>query len=55
MELVGLCASALRWLADLHERGLYPHAGVTVNKQGQGSYPHAGVTVNKQGQGSYPQ
>ncbi|KAL8625730.1 hypothetical protein ACOMHN_044005 [Nucella lapillus] len=32
VELVGLCASVVRWLADLNKSGEYPYKGVTINR-----------------------
>lgn len=32
VELVGLCASVVRWLAQLSKTGVYPYKGVTVNR-----------------------
>ena len=28
VELVGLCASVTRWLADMSDRGQFPYSGV---------------------------
>ena len=30
VELVGLCYSAVSWLAGLYKQGLYPYAGVKI-------------------------
>ncbi|KAM6953512.1 glycogen debranching enzyme-like [Aplochiton taeniatus] len=35
VEIVGLCKSTLRWLVQLHKRGLFPHAEVTIQKEGR--------------------
>ncbi|XP_028328469.1 glycogen debranching enzyme isoform X1 [Gouania willdenowi] len=34
VEIVGLSKSALRWLVDLHAKGLFPYDGVTVKIDG---------------------
>ena len=34
MELVGLCASAVLWLSNLYNKGLYPYAGVMAKRKG---------------------
>ena len=36
MELVGLCHSAVSWLARLHEEGTYPYAGVEITSVEEG-------------------
>ena len=30
VELVALCKATVRWLAELHRRGVYPHEGVAA-------------------------
>ena len=32
VELVGLCYSAVKWLASLHKQGCYPYAGVSLDQ-----------------------
>jgi len=44
VELVGLCASVVRWLADLSDRGQFPQSG--VKRPGKGLY--GGCFVFKQ-------
>lgn len=34
MELVGLCASTVKWLSDLSKKNKYPFEGVAVKKPG---------------------
>jgi len=34
VELIGLCASVTRWLADLSEQGKFPHSGVKRPSKG---------------------
>jgi len=34
VELVGLCASVTRWLADINEQGAYPYSGVKRPSKG---------------------
>ena len=34
VELIGLCASVTRWLADISEQGKYPHTGVKRPSKG---------------------
>ncbi|CAL8398012.1 unnamed protein product [Arctogadus glacialis] len=42
VEMVGLCKSTLRWLVTLHGEGLFPHATVTIHKEGRDlSVPYA--------------
>ena len=31
VEIVGMCKSALRWLIELHEKGVYPYNTVKRN------------------------
>ncbi|PVH97782.1 glycoside hydrolase family 133 protein [Periconia macrospinosa] len=31
VEMIGLLYSCLRWISQLHEKGIYPHEGVTIN------------------------
>ncbi|XP_070195748.1 glycogen debranching enzyme-like isoform X2 [Littorina saxatilis] len=33
VEIVGLCASVVGWLADMHAKGAYPHSGVKYTKE----------------------
>lgn len=33
VEIVGLLKSAVRWLADLSKKGLFPHQGVKATGQ----------------------
>ena len=35
MELVGLCKSAVRWLAESNKAGIYPYAGVETTVDGK--------------------
>ena len=35
VEIVGLCASTLRWLTSLSADHVYPYTGVTVTNQGE--------------------
>lgn len=35
MEIVGLSKSAVRWLAELHAKGLFPYAGAKVHRDGE--------------------
>lgn len=35
VELVGLSASATKWLAKLHEKGHYPYSGVKAVVDGR--------------------
>ena len=34
VELVGLCASTVKWLHSLHKKGMYPYAGVRGKRPG---------------------
>lgn len=36
VELVGLCHSAVSWLARLHSKGTYPYSGVKIPSAEQG-------------------
>ena len=38
MELVGLCKSAVRWLAELCEEKKFPYAGVSKLQDGMVSF-----------------
>ncbi|XP_069029313.1 glycogen debranching enzyme isoform X1 [Embiotoca jacksoni] len=35
VEIVGLCKSAVRWVVDLHAKGLFPYEGVKVHRDGE--------------------
>lgn len=35
VEIVGLCKSTIRWLADLNGKKVYPYKGVTVQREGK--------------------
>ena len=35
IEIVGLCASVVRWLADMSAKKLYPYDGVNTSCKGQ--------------------
>ncbi|XP_017292357.1 glycogen debranching enzyme isoform X2 [Kryptolebias marmoratus] len=35
VEIVGLCKSAVRWLVELHAKGLFPYDGATVERDGK--------------------
>ena len=36
VELVGLCYSAVSWLAKLHKQGVYPYSGVKLKAEENG-------------------
>jgi glycogen debranching enzyme len=36
VELVGMCAGVVKWLAQLHSEGKYPYDGVETSEQGRG-------------------
>lgn len=35
MEIVGLSKSAVRWVLELHAKGLFPYDGATVKREGE--------------------
>ena len=39
VEIVGLCKSAVRWLAKLYNKGAYPYSGVSMTKNGGNGSP----------------
>ena len=41
VELVGLCHSAVSWLAKLHSQGTYPYSGVKMPSEEQGRVPES--------------
>ncbi|XP_071397544.1 glycogen debranching enzyme, partial [Centroberyx affinis] len=42
VEIVGLCKSTVRWLVNLHKKGQFPHATVTIRREGRNlSVPYA--------------
>ena len=45
MELVGLCHSAVSWLARLHKEGTYPYAGVEITSEEEGKSPMTAAVI----------
>ncbi|XP_021468712.2 glycogen debranching enzyme isoform X2 [Oncorhynchus mykiss] len=35
VEMVGLCKSAVRWLVELHKKGLFPHSSMKIHRDGK--------------------